>query len=184
MGPAMTTPFEPRDVLLRSGRTVHIRQMVPADEAELLQAFDRLGAEARYKRFMRPVREVNVERLQNALGSLAQRGLGIAATVPAEDGIDIVGTAIYIVEPGGQSCEFAMSVVDAWAGAGLGRVLLETLVQAATVNGERVMEGFVLADNAAMLRLAARLGFEVKRHPDDFNLRVCRLPLQPSAPPV
>jgi len=177
----MTADFQPRDVLLRDGRAVRIRAFTAADEAEILQAFDRLGAEARYKRFMRPVREANLDSLHRGFETLARSGLGIAATVPADDGIDFVGTAIYIVAPDGQSCEFAMTVVDAWAGAGLGRVLLETLVEAAAANGERVMEGFVLAENAAMLRLAARLGFEVTRHPDDFGLRVCRRSLQ--APP-
>jgi hypothetical protein len=33
-----------------------------------------------------------------------------------------------------------------------------------------------------MLRLAERLGFEVKRDPDDFGVRVCRLPLRASSP--
>ncbi len=176
----MPALFEPRDVLLRDGRTVHLRAIAASDEAELLQAFGRLGPDARYTRFMRPVREANVEALRTAFGKLARCGLGIAATVPADDGIDIVGTAMYLGEPRGASCEFAMSVTDAWTGAGLGRVLLETLVQAAGANGEREMEGFVLAENAAMLRLAARLGFEVKRHPDDFSLRVCRLAIPPS----
>jgi len=50
-------------------------------------------------------------------------------------------------------------------------------VEAARANGLEEIEGFVLADNAPMLRLAARLGFQVGRHPDDFGLRVCRLAL-------
>ena len=48
-----------------------------------------------------------------------------------------------------------------WAGAGLGRALLSALVEAARLRGLREMTGFVLAQNDAMLRLAARLGFEV-----------------------
>lgn len=173
----MTSRFEPRDVKLRDGRVVHLREMEPADEAEILQAFERIGPDARCRRFMRPVPEANVDRLHKALSTLTRDGLGLAATVPAEDGFDIVGTAIYINSPGGKSCEFAMTVVDAWAGAGLGRVLLGALVEAARANGLAEIEGFVLADNAPMLRLASKLGFQVGRHPDDFGLRVCRLAL-------
>jgi RimJ/RimL family protein N-acetyltransferase len=39
------------------------------------------------------------------------------------------------------------------------------------------MTGFVLAQNQPMLRLAAKLGFEIKRDPEDFTVHVCRLAL-------
>jgi RimJ/RimL family protein N-acetyltransferase len=40
------------------------------------------------------------------------------------------------------------------------------------------MEGFVLAANQPMLRLARRVGFSVAPDPDDPSVRVCRLPLR------
>ncbi len=173
----MPMPFEPIDIALRNGRTVRLRAIGPADEEELLQAFDRLGAEARYMRFMHSVREANVPRLRQVLDSFPEKGLAIAATVPADDGIDIVGSATFVLGPRGDDCEFAVSVTDAWAGAGLGRVLLAALVDAARKRGLREMTGFVLAGNAPMLRLAARLGFAVGRDPDDFSQCICRLDL-------
>jgi len=177
----MPTSFEPTDVALRNGRTVRLRAIGPADEEELLQAFDRLGAHARYMRFMHSVREANIPRLRKILDSFPEKGLAVAATVPAEDGIDIVGTATIMIGPRGDDCEFALSVVDEWAGAGLGRALLSALVEAARRRGLREMTGFVLAQNDAMLRLAARLGFEVKRDPDDFSQCICRLALDGGA---
>ena len=173
----MGTRFEPRNAQLRDGRVVHLRAIAPSDEEELLQAFERLGSEARYMRFMRVVREADRARLRAVLGAFPQRGLAIAATVPADDGIDIVGSATFIIGPTPDTCEFAISVVDAWAGAGLGRVLMETLIGAARERGLRTMEGYVLAENEGMLRLASRLGFSVTRHPDDFSLKACRLTL-------
>jgi GNAT superfamily N-acetyltransferase len=177
----MPPHFEPTDVALRNGRTVRLRAIGPADEEELLQAFDRLGAHARYMRFMHSVREANIPRLRKVLDSFPEKGLAIAATVPAEDGIDIVGAASFMIGPRGDDCEFALSVVDEWAGAGLGRALLSALVEAARRRGLREMTGFVLAQNDAMLRLAARLGFEVKRDPDDFSQCICRLALDGGA---
>ena len=44
-------------VTLRDGRVVHIRAIRASDEAEILQAFDRMSADARYMRFMHTVRE-------------------------------------------------------------------------------------------------------------------------------
>jgi RimJ/RimL family protein N-acetyltransferase len=173
----METHFEPRDLTLRNGRVVHVRAMVPADEAEILQAFERLGSQSRYMRFMHSVREVNRQRLRDTLASLPAKGLSITATIPAEDGIDIVGGATFIVGPGPETCEFAISVAEAWGGAGLGRELMTALIEAARRRGLREMEGFVLAENQPMLRLAARLGFAVARDPDDYAVRVCRLTL-------
>jgi hypothetical protein len=39
------------------------------------------------------------------------------------------------------------------------------------------MEGFVLATNRSMLRLAERLGFSITRDREDASIHVCRLKL-------
>ena len=165
------------DVALRDGRVVHVRAMRQADEAEILQAFDRLSADARYMRFMHAVREPNLERVRKALASFPESGVGIVATVPAGDGIDIVGTAVFVIGSDPATCEFAMTVAANYGGAGLGRTLLTVLVDAARRRGLRAMEGFVLGVNKPMLGLATRVGFSVSRDPDDPAVRICRLRL-------
>ena len=169
--------FTDFDVTLRDGRAVHIRAMRPADEAELLQAFGRMSDDARYMRFMRSVREPNMERVRKALASFPEDGLGIVATVPAADGIDIVGSAIYVIGNDRSTCEFAINVGSAFGGVGLARTLMTALIESAKKRGLREMEGFVLAENQPMLRLASRLGFDIAPDPDDRAIRLCRLPL-------
>jgi acetyltransferase len=171
----METTFAPLEITARNGRAVRIRAIGPSDEEEILQAFDRLGAHSRYMRFMHSVKDVNLPRLRTVLAGFPERGLAIAATVPADDGIDIVGTATFIND--GDDCEFAVAVVDDWAGAGLGRTLMTALIDAARARGLHEMVGFVLAENQPMLGLARKLGFAVKRDPDDFSQCVCRLVL-------
>jgi RimJ/RimL family protein N-acetyltransferase len=165
------------DATLRDGRTVHLRAVRSSDEAELLQAFDRMSPDARYMRFMRSVREPNVEKLRKVLGSFPESGDGIVATVPAADGIDIVGSAIFVLGRDPSTCEFAINVGAEFGGAGLGGTLMAALIDAAKRRGLREMEGFVLAENKPMLRLAARLGFGVAPDPDDRTIRICRLRL-------
>jgi acetyltransferase len=178
MAPAMTDePFGERDITLRDGRQVHIRAMQPQDEAELVQMFERTSAQARYMRFMRPVREPNLERVRKLLASFPAEGMGLVATVPASDGIDIVGSAMFVVLPDRSRCEFATTVDAAFAGAGLARTLMSLLIEAARQRGLKEMEGFVLAENDSMLGLARRLGFTIGVDPDDRALRICRLPL-------
>ena len=165
------------DVTLRDGRAVHVRAMRPSDEAEILQAFGRMSADARYMRFMHAVREPNLERLRKVLASFPAIGFGIVATVPANDGIDIVGTAVFVIGSDPATCEFAITIAADYGGAGLGRTLLTVLIESARRRGLREMEGFVLAVNKPMLGLAARVGFGVSRDPDDPAVRICRLRL-------
>jgi acetyltransferase len=174
----MDTGFADFDVTLRDGRAVHLRAVRPADEAELLQAFDRMSADARYMRFMHIVREPSLERLRKVLASFPASGLGIVATVPAADGIDIVGSAIFVVGNDRTTCEFAISVAAEFGGAGLATALMTALINAAKARGLEEMDGFVLAQNKPMLRLAARLGFAVAPDPEDRSVRVCRLRLR------
>jgi RimJ/RimL family protein N-acetyltransferase len=175
--PTMDSGFTSFDVALRDGRAVHIRAMRPSDEAEILQAFDRLSADVRYMRFMHTVREPNLGRLRKTLASFPESGVGILATVPAADGIDIAGTAIFVIGSDRTTCEFAITIAADYGGAGLGRALMTALIDAAKRRGLREMEGFVLAANKPMLRLAARVGFSVSPDPDDRSIRLCRLRL-------
>ena len=172
----MEAQFDPVDIELRDGRRVHVRAVVPSDEGEFLQAFARMAPQSRYMRFMSAIREPNVKRLHEVLASLPERGMIIIATTPAPDGIDIVGSASFMLtEPG--SCEFAVAVADEWARTGLGRALMERLIGAARRSGLAEMCGYVLAENRAMLGLAKRLGFSIKAMPGDFSVRVCTLAL-------
>ena len=175
--PTMKSDFTTIDITLRDGRAVHIRAMRPADEAEILQAFDRLSQDARYMRFMRSVREPNLERVRKTLASFPGSGLGIVATVPATDGIDIVGTAIFVLGGDPSTCEFAITIAADYGGAGLGRMILTALIEAAKQRGLKEMEGFVLAANKSMLGLAARVGFSISVDPDDRSIRLCHLRL-------
>ena len=154
-----------------------MRAMQKSDETELLQAFDRLSPDARYMRFMRAVREPNLERLRKTLASFPQDGDAIVATVPADDGIDIVGSAMFAILSDATTCEFAISVAGDYGGAGLGSTLMKALIDTAKLRGLKEMDGFILAANQPMLRLATRMGFIVSRDPDDGTVRICRLQL-------
>jgi len=165
------------DITLRDGRSVHVRALRSADEAEILQAFERMSDAARYMRFMRVVREPDPQRLRAVLTSFPEAGIGIVATVPAADGIDIVGSAIAVFTTERTSCEFAVTVASEFGGTGLATRLMTTLIDEARRRGRKEMEGFVLTQNQSMLRLARRLGFRIESEPGDPTVRMCRMTL-------
>jgi len=169
--------FTDVDVTLPDGRVVHVRTVRPTDEEELLQAFARMSEDARYMRFMSSIGEPNTKRLRKVLNSFPEGGAGIVATVPAADGADIVASAMYVVGKDPTTCEFAITVGSEFGGVGLARSLMDALIDLAKQRGLKTMEGFVLAANGRMLRLATRLGFNVAPDPDDRAVRICRLDL-------
>jgi acetyltransferase len=151
--------------------------MDSADEVEILRAFARLSPDARYMRFMRVVGEPNLERLRKAIASFPESGFAIVATVPRAGGFEIVGSSTFVIGSDPATCEFAVTIADDYSGAGLGRKLLKALIEAARRRGLREIEGFVLKQNIAMLRLAARVGFSVSSDPEDPTVRFCHLRL-------
>ena len=118
-----------------------------------------------------------MERLRALLASFPKDGIGLVATVPATDGIDIVGSAIAVFSADRPSCEFATTVAAAFGGVGLATALMTALIDEARRRGLKTMEGFVLAENQPMLRLARRLGFSVAPELGDATVCVCRLRL-------
>lgn len=167
-----------RDLTLREGRVVHVRPVEPGDEAEILQAFERMSEQARYLRFMRVVRQPDQQRLHSVIASFPDQGIGVVATVPAVDGIDIVGSAIAVFDRDRVGCEFAVTVSDAFGGAGLATELMTSIIDEAARLGLKEMTGYVLAQNKPMLHLARRLGFQIEFEPGDASVRICRMTLR------
>ncbi|MBP6725006.1 MAG: GNAT family N-acetyltransferase, partial [Halioglobus sp.] len=90
----------------------------------------------------------------------------------------IIGVARYIGNPDKQSCEFALTVADAWQKQGLGHQLMLRLMSIARERGLEVMEGDVLAQNSKMLRLCAALGFHTLRNENDLEVVIVRRELK------
>jgi acetyltransferase len=173
----MNFTFTEFDFTLRDGRSVHLRATQPSDEAELLQTFDCMSPDERYMRFMRPMREPDVDHLRKVLASFPESGFGVVATIPAADGIDIVGSCVAIIDADSSSCEFGITVIANYSRTGLGRVLMTALIDTAKKRGLQEMEGLVLATNQPMRRLAASLGFTDTMDPEAPGVQVCHLHL-------
>jgi RimJ/RimL family protein N-acetyltransferase len=160
--PRPPAAYRPRTVVLPGGRRITLRAIVEADAAEIVQAFERLSADSRYLRFMQHKRAIDPAELQRGVRPVAGREFAFVATVPADDGIDIVGAARYVPAPGEDTCEFAITVGEDWRGTRLSDRLLASLMRRARRDGYRIIEGLVLAANAPMLALARRARLQVE----------------------
>ncbi|CAG9170747.1 Peptidyl-lysine N-acetyltransferase PatZ [Cupriavidus laharis] len=170
----------PTRLTLRDGRHVLLREICEQDRAGLLAAFARLSDDARYTRFMAPMRELPDVMVEQATHPEPGHECALVA-VSDGDGKDgggrLVGGARFVAPPGSEVCEFAITLDDDWHGVGLARGLMTPLIAMARARGYQRMEGFVLAMNTPMRRLARRLGFTDVACPDDPTVRIVTLPL-------
>ncbi len=148
---------------LFDGTEVLIRPIRPEDAA-IEQEFVRgLSDDSRYNRFMAQLRELTPRKLQYRTEIDYEQHLALIATVQREGREVEIGVARYIVMPGSNSCEFAITVADAWQGTGVAGLLMLDLMAAARDRGLKTMVGFVLATNHRMLKFCRQLGFECHR---------------------
>ena len=86
----------------------------------------------------------------------------------------IGGARVVDMQPGGPA-EFAVTLRDEVQGRGLARQALETVVEVAREAGCTSVWGTISAQNTAMLSLARRVGFAIRRDPDDFALMLAEM---------
>ena len=164
-------------VLLAGTQPCVIRPIRPED-SELERLFvEGLSENAKHYRFMNNFRKLPPEMLARFTQIDYDREMALIAVLTL-NGEDIeIGVARYIINIDADSCEFAITVTDAWQGKGVAQILMGALMECARARGLQRMYGEVLADNHKMLRLARKLGFRVKRKPDDTTLVQAKIDL-------
>ena len=149
------------------GRRYRLRAVRPADEPALIGLLERLDPEEVRMRFF-----LSIRHFSHAMGARMtqidyDRELSLVV-VPAEGSLDeVIGIATLIADADGRSAEFALVVHHDHARQGLGRHLLQRLVEHAARRGIGSVHGVVLSENAAMLATARRLGFSRRPDPDE-----------------
>ena len=159
-------------VQLPDGTDLVIRPIRPED-AHMEQSFVRgLSEQSKYFRFMQAIKELTPEMLVRFTQIDYDREMALIGVVEQSDGDVQVGVARYMSRPGGEACEFAIVVADAWRNRGIGARLMRALLQNARDRGFRVMEGEVLTANARMLALMHSLGFRIEADRQDPGIRL------------
>ncbi|MBF4994916.1 GNAT family N-acetyltransferase [Arthrobacter gandavensis] len=151
------------DVVLRDGRTGHLRPVSPAD-AEALQAFHmRQSQNSIYLRFFTYKAKLSGRELKRFTNVDYRDRVAFVITL----GSEIVGIGRYDRLDDPAEAEVAFNISDEHQGRGIGSILLEHLAAAARENGIRRFSAEVLPENRKMLSVFADAGYEVRRAFDD-----------------
>ncbi|NPC95284.1 GNAT family N-acetyltransferase [Nocardioides sp. zg-DK7169] len=151
------------DVLLRDGRTAHIRPIGPADADLLVDFYDkRVSDQSKYYRFFSPMphlSERDVRRFTHV------DHVDRVAFVLTLSGQMIAVGRFDVVRPG--EAEVAFLVEDRHQGRGIAQVLLEHLAQAARERGVEKFVAEVLPDNTRMIQTFRDAGYRVASEYED-----------------
>jgi RimJ/RimL family protein N-acetyltransferase len=150
-----------QNLVLRNGRSVRIRRAEPDDAAAILAYLSRVGGESINLTFGAEGPGISEEEEREYLTRVAASDNSLAIVAVAGD--EIVGGLTF---DGGRRArlrhagEFGISVLQSYAGQGLGRALLEYMIAWAERGGVvRKINLKVRVDNAPAIRLYQQLGW-------------------------
>jgi acetyltransferase len=154
------------DRTLRDGTTVCIRPIKPEDEPLLVSFHQTLSERSVYLRYFTHLnlsQRIAHDRLIRTCFNDYDREIALVAeTRPAESGqAQILGVGRLSKLAGLNEAEFAIVVSDQHQGKGLGKQLLELVVNVARDEKLGVVSATILPDNHAMLHIARQRGFKV-----------------------
>lgn len=166
----MTKP-PPKSLIasLRDGTRVLIRPILPEDKAGLQEGLGRLSLRSRYQRFLAPMATFSKKQLSYLTEIDYDDHMAWAAVDLSKSPPRGLGVARYIRLPGEPKvAELAVAVVDSHQGRGLGTLLLAMLSRSAAQNGIETFLGYVLAEDAPIMRIARHWGARINRDKEGF----------------
>lgn len=163
------------------GHELTVRPIRPEDEAQHRAFIDRLDAEDLRMRFFHSRRTIERGEMARLTQIDYEREMAFIATAPApapaptpgsmpalafeDTKEETLGVVRALCDPDNEQAEFALVVRSDLKGAGLGRLLMDRLIEHLRQRGTRRLVGEVLRDNRRMLALAHDMGFEAQTQP-------------------
>ena len=147
-----------RDVSLKDGTRVRLRPIRPDDAPRLQALYDRLSRHTAYQRFFTVMKRLPPDWARILATVDYRRRLALVVEFETLSGFDLIAVGRYEPTDEPDTAEVAFVVQDGWQGKGLGTLLFQEVLRAATARGVRRFRAWVLADNRRMLDLIARFG--------------------------
>jgi acetyltransferase len=165
---------------LPGGESLLVRPIRPEDAAMEAEFVEALSPQARRLRFASSLRSLTPAMLARFTQIDYDREMALVALEAPRGGERIVAVCRYIRLPDERSCEFAIVVADPWQGRGLGRRMMQRLIEVARERGIARMVGYVMAGNPGMAAMCAHLGMRLAPQPGDAQTLVAVLDLAPA----
>ncbi len=159
-----------------------IRPVRPEDEPAFHVAFAKLSPEDVRMRFFAPMKRLPHDMAARLTQIDYDREM--AFVLERESDREILGVNRIVADPDNRKAEFAVIVRSDLHGRGIGRMLMQRLVQYARNRGIGEMFGDILRENVTMITFMRELGFELKSIAESEAIVRARLDLQKTPVPA
>jgi acetyltransferase len=176
-------PLELEEHVELPGSTILLRPIRPEDASAYAQFIARTEAPDLQFRFFSRTRRVSARDLARYTQIDYDREMAFVAVAGDSGPHEILGEVRLVFHPGGEGAEFAILVRSDLKRRGLGRALMEKVINYCRARDKRSLIAQIDPSNEAMIGLARRCGMEVELTPG-ARLAVAHLGLQPPAPRV
>lgn len=144
------------DLTLPDGGVMRLRLTREGDRAGIVDAFNKLSIETRVQRWFFPKMKLTDDELAALISPTNDQHGSITAIELDHDGAETapIGMARFVrstEDP--EAAEIAITIVDAWQGLGIGRILLHRLLAMISEREIPFVEGRLQAENRAMRHL-------------------------------
>jgi len=176
-------PSELERTLHWQGNQVVLRPIRPEDEAQHREFLESAAPEDIHTRFFEAPHRFSHDDLARLTQIDYEREMAFVLIDPHAPGSPrTLGVARLVRDPDNVEAEFAVMVRSNRKGQGLGRLLMQALLDYAASRGTQRLYGYVLRENRAMLALARSLDFESRADADQpSELLVVSRPVQQPA---
>ncbi len=168
------------------GGSLLIRPIRPTDDAALGELISSLDTDDARMRFFGTMRGLPPSQLARFTQIDYDREMALVAVERIVQGNDgnigsprLLGEVRVVADPDNHAADFAIVVRSGLKGKGLGRLLLQNIIDYARQRGITELRGETFAENLRMQRLAEQLGFVLSNSSDPGTVNL-RLTLQPT----
>ncbi|MGF1748252.1 bifunctional acetate--CoA ligase family protein/GNAT family N-acetyltransferase [Vibrio cionasavignyae] len=148
-------------ITLKDQSQILLRPIKPEDEPLHADFINNVTKEDLYKRFFSDVGEFNHEALANLTQIDYDREMAFVAVDASRAQQRIIGVSRVLVNPDNSDAEFAILIRSDLKGVGLGRVLMQKIIDYCVAKQTLKISGMTMPTNRGMLTLAQKLGFEL-----------------------
>lgn len=166
-----------KHIKLKNGKQVTLRPICPEDEPMEAEMFTKFSENTQRFRFFTLIKDVTHQLLVRYTQIDYDREIAIIAELKEKGKPKMAGVVRLIADAYNDTAEFAIVVADPWQNQGLGKILMDYILEIARKRQIHKIYAHVLPDNHIMLKMFKARNFEVHR---DGNLCEAELVLSPS----
>jgi acetyltransferase len=164
-----------RELKLDDGTRIILRPIKPEDEPDWHRLLTQCSPESIRSRFRYLFKRTTHEMATRYCFIDYDREMAMVAELHTPAGKGLIGVGRLVTDANTRRAEYAILMVDAWQGKGIGTALTNYCVEIARSFGIREVHAETMPENGRMIAVFRRCGFEIELNQKEGTVNVSRV---------